>query len=165
MVGLTVQKALRSIDPALAAYDLRSLQDRIQNRQVARRSAATLTAVFACCALLLAGVGIYAVLSYSVAQRRREIGIRVALGAKPQSVLALFLSSGLRVVLAGVAVAVPVSVVSGYAIRSVLYGVSPAHASHYLLSLVILLPVASLACAIPAWRAARQDPLVCLRSE
>jgi predicted permease len=165
MVGLIVQKALRSIDPALAAHDLRSLQDRIQNRQLARRSAATLTAIFACCALLLAGVGIYAVLSYSVAQRKREIGIRVALGAKPQSVLALFLSTGLKVVLAGVAVAVPVSVASGYAIRSVLYGVSPAHASHYLLSLVILLPVASLACAIPAWRAARQDPLICLRSE
>ncbi len=99
--GLALQKIVRAIDPELPVNNLRSMEVRITDSLVARRSPALLVAIFAGSALLLAAIGTYGVLAYAVAQRRREIGVRMALGALPEQIARQFLSLGLRLVAAG----------------------------------------------------------------
>jgi len=115
--------------------------------------------------LLLAAVGLYGVLSYLVTQRTPEIGIRMALGAERNQVLRLLLLDGLRPALIGLALGMAASVALTRLIRSLLYGTSPLDATVFVLVIITLLLSCTAACLVPAWRAARIDPMDALRSE
>jgi predicted permease len=130
-----------------------------------RRVSMLLLGVFSALALALAAVGIYGVLSYSVAQRTKEMGIRTALGAKPADVLRLILRDGLRLVLLGLSFGVAASLALTRLVSSVLYGVAPRDPFTFMASTVLVVVAAFLACYIPARRAAKVDPIVALRYE
>ena len=122
-----------------------------------------LVAVFALCALLLAIAGVYGVVSYAVAQRTQEIGVRMALGAKSRDVLALILRQGLATTIVGVAIGVVGSFVAARTIQSLLFGVTATDPVTFIGVAASLVGVAGLACYIPARRATKVDPMVALR--
>jgi ABC-type antimicrobial peptide transport system permease subunit len=121
--------------------------------------------MFAILALLLAAIGVYGVLAYLVTERTREIGLRIALGARPGSVLQLVVGHSLRLSLAGIAVGVAGALLLGPSIESQLYGVKPRDAATLAAVALSLLAIAILASYIPARRATRVDPLTALRAE
>ncbi|MGH9593525.1 MAG: FtsX-like permease family protein, partial [Bryobacteraceae bacterium] len=131
----------------------------------APRFAAELLAGFGGLALLLAAVGTYGVMSYSVSQRTQEIGLRMALGAQRGDVLRLVMGNGLTMVLVGVAVGLGASVVFTRSISSLLYGIGSFDAPSFLITAGLLIGVALFACWLPARRAMRVDPIVALRYE
>jgi predicted permease len=161
----TLRKLVRATDPDLAIADLRSMDTRIADSLIARRSPALLAAIFAGVALLLAAIGTYGVLSYAVAQRRREIGIRIALGAQTKQIRAQFLSLGLQLLLAGTFLGLLGAWVTGRAMQSVLFGVPPLHLTALLATALLMSAVSLVACLIPARRAARVDPMIALRAD
>ena len=124
-----------------------------------------LLGAFAALALVLAAVGLYGVISYSVSQRTQDIGIRVALGAARWQVLSMVLKNGLGLVLLGLAAGLGMAVMLHRTIGGLLVGVSPTDVPTLLVAAAVLLLVAILACYVPAWRASRMDPLVALRFE
>jgi ABC-type antimicrobial peptide transport system permease subunit len=130
----------------------------------ARRSVSLLVLGFAAFGLVLASVGLYAVIAYSVHQRRPEIGIRMALGAAPRTVQARVLAETLRLVVAGVAIGLPLAWAVSRALRGLLFGVQPADPATLALVLGVLVLVAGVAGYVPARRAARVDPVEVLRS-
>jgi ABC-type antimicrobial peptide transport system permease subunit len=125
----------------------------------------TLLGIFAGLALVLACIGVYGVLAYSVAQRTREIGVRMALGARPLDVTRMILGRGLRLSGIGLLVGAALAAALGVLLRTLLYGVTPAAPLIYAGTAAALIAVALLACVIPAQRAARVDPVVALRDE
>jgi putative ABC transport system permease protein len=125
---------------------------------------ALLTA-FASLALLLASVGIYGVMTQFVAQRTHEIGVRMALGARPREVARLVLGQGVRLALLGLAIGMVVAAAATRLIRSLLYGLSASDPMTFVFVASLLLGVVLLACLVPAWRAMRVDPIVALRYE
>jgi putative ABC transport system permease protein len=140
--------------------------DEVLSASVAqRRFNMTLLGLFAALALLLAAVGIYGVISYSVAQRRQEIGLRMALGAQARDVLAMIIAQGTKLALAGVGIGLVASLFLTRLMTSLLYGVSATDPVTYLAVSLLLVGLALLASYIPARRAARVDPMVALRHE
>ncbi len=129
------------------------------------RYPAWLVSVFALSALLLGVVGLYGVVSYSVSQRTREIGVRMALGAPRSSVLKLVLGNGARLAAIGIASGVAGAVLAGYFLRSVLFGVEPWDVSTLLIVAAVLSAISVLASYVPARRASRLDPVKALRYE
>ena len=129
------------------------------------RFTTALLSLFAIVALLLAAMGIYGVLSFSVAQRTGEIGIRMALGAQRSSVLRLVVGNGVRLALAGVAIGAAGALVATRVLDRLVFGVSTSDPSVFGLVAVVLTVVAATAAAVPALRASRVDPIVALRSE
>ena len=125
----------------------------------------TLMAIFAASALLVASLGIYGVVSYSVARRRNEIGIRMALGAQRSQLLGLIIRQGMVAVVVGLAAGVAVALFFGGAIAGLLFGVQPADPLTIAGVTVLLLVVGVLACLVPAGRAARTDAITALRFE
>jgi ABC-type antimicrobial peptide transport system permease subunit len=123
------------------------------------------TGLFAGVALLLTAVGTYGVLSYAVAQRRREIGIRIAIGVLPWQIGSQFLSLGLRLLAVGATLGVAGSWMAGRAMQSVLFDVPALHLATLIGTIVIMSVVSLVACWLPARRAARVDPMVAMRSE
>jgi predicted permease len=161
----TLRKLVRATDPNLAIDDLRSMDTRITDSLIARRSPALLAGIFAGVALLLAAIGTYGVLSYSVAQRTREIGIRMVLGAQRGQIGTQFLSLGLRLLAAGTSLGLIGAWLAGRAMQSVLFDV-PALPIATLLGTALVMSVVSLiACLIPARRASKVDPMIALRAE
>jgi putative ABC transport system permease protein len=130
-----------------------------------RRYPSYLIGCFAALALILAVVGLYGLISHMVLQRTREIGIRVALGAQRRDVLRMVLRQGIRATLAGVGIGVVAGLALTRLLRSLLYGVTPGDWMTFLGVAILLLVVALVACAIPARRAMRVDPIVALRYE
>jgi putative ABC transport system permease protein len=164
-VSQTVRAAVRQVDPDMPVEELDTL-DHIVNRTIAQpRFRSTLLSMFAGAALLLAIVGVYGVLSYAVAQRQRELGIRAALGAQPRDLLKLVVGHGLTLtgtgIVAGLAGAFAVSGV----LAGMLYGVASTDLRTIVLATGALFAAALLACALPAWRAMQLDPLAALRDE
>ncbi len=164
-VAPMVQKAILQLDPELPIDDLKPMQARIDDSLVARRSPAILASIFATVALLLAAIGTYGVLAYAVGQRRREIGVRMALGALPQQILAQFLSLGARLLALGVIVGILLTWVAGRAMQSLLFGVGAMHVGVLAATAGVMLSVVFFALYLPSRRAARTNPLDALRAE
>jgi len=161
----TLRKLVRATNPDLAIDNLRSMDTRIAESLIARRSPALLAGIFAGVALLLAAVGTYGVLSYAVAQRTREIGIRMALGAQTKQIGAQFFSLGLRLLAAGTILGLMGAWWAGRAMQSVLFDVPTLHVATLLGTALIITAVSLVACFIPARRATKVDPVIALRAE
>ena len=163
--GLALQKIVRAIDPELPVNDLRSMEVRIADSLVARRSPALLAAIFASVALMLAAIGTYGVLAYAVTQRRREIGVRMALGALPKQIGKQFLSLGLRLLVTGTIFGVIGAWWAGSAMQRVLFDVPALHPVILVGTGVVMTIVSLVACLLPTLRAAKVDPMEALRGE
>jgi ABC-type antimicrobial peptide transport system permease subunit len=129
------------------------------------RLGATMFVVFGALALTLAAIGLYSIVAYGVAQRRHEMGVRIALGARASTVVALVLRDGLRIVIVGAIVGMGVSLASGRWIRPLLFEVSPRDPLVFAAVAIVLLVVAVVAAAVPAMRASRVDPAASLRAD
>ena len=162
-LALVLKKIVLKIDPELPVDDLKTMQARIDDSLVARRSPAVLTGVFAGVALLLAAVGTYGVLAYAVGQRRREIGVRMALGAQPRQVLVQFLGLGFRLLLAGIGFGVLGAWAAGRAMQRLLFGVDAIHPGILAATAGVMLVVVLLAVFLPSRRASRVSPIEALR--
>ena len=160
-----IRAAVRSVDPDQPIYDVRTLEDRIGMSVAQERFNALLLAMFSGLALLLAAIGLYGVLSYSVAQRTHEMGVRLALGADPRDVLGRVMREGATLIAAGLLIGVAGATALTGLVEGLLFGVSPLDPRIHLTVAVVLMLVAMAACWIPARRAARVDPLVALRYE
>ena len=157
--------ALAEIDPGQPIFDVRPMSELVSASLAQRRFALMLMLVFAAVALLLAAVGIYGVMSYTVAQRTQEIGIRVALGATPGSVLSMVVRDGMRLVGLGLAVGLVASLLLTRLVSSMLYGVSATDVPTFIAIAAVLAAVALVAIVIPARRATRVDPMLALRAD
>ncbi len=160
-----LREAVRGVDANQPIHDLTSMDSLIGASLGPQRFATNLLAVFAGLALVLAAVGLYGLVSYSVAQRTNEIGIRMALGARPSDVMRIILRQVARLTLAGIAAGIVAGLLLTRAMQSVLYRVSPFDPVSFLCSAALLVLVALVACYIPARRAMRVDPMVALRYE
>ena len=154
-----------AMDPALTIFDAEPMTEYIAASLFGAKVAATLLSVLSCAGLLLAAMGLYGVLAYSVAQRTQEIGLRMALGASAVDVLKLVVRQGLQLTFVGVVVGTVVALVSGRFLSSLLYAVRPADPFTFVAVSLVLTAIALLACAIPVRRATRIDPMVALRYE
>ena len=146
-------------------YNLQTLAQQKDGSLYAERLAATLLTLFGLLALSLAAVGIYGVLSYAVTERTREMGIRLALGARPRDLIKLVVRQGLTLTLIGLVIGVGASFALTRLIAKLLYGVSATDPLTFVVIPLLLTVVALLACWIPARRATRVDPLAALRYE
>jgi putative ABC transport system permease protein len=154
----TMRQAVHETDPDLAVSDIRSMDTRIADSLVARRSPAVLAGVFSALALLLTAIGTYGVVSYAVATRRREIALRIALGATPGLMRRQFVSLSLRLVGIGSVLGLAAAWVAGGAMRTILYGVPPLHLPTLAATAAIMGLISLAACVLPAVRAARVSP-------
>jgi predicted permease len=157
--------ALAEHDPGQPIFDVRPMSELVASSLAQRRFALMLMLVFAAVALLLAAVGIYGVMSYTVAQRTQEIGIRIALGASPSSVLAMVVKDGMLLVAAGLIVGLAGALALTHLVSSMLYGVSATDAPTFAAIAAVLAGTALVATIIPARRATRVDPMLALRAD
>jgi putative ABC transport system permease protein len=161
----TVRGVVRDVDPAQPVTDVRRYQDVVAASTSTRRFVAGVLAVFAALALVLAVVGLYGALSVTVAQRRMEIGIRLALGARAEAIRRMVFLHGLRPVIAGVVVGLVGALVALRAAAGLLFEVAPTDPTALAGAFAVLLVAGAAACVVPAWRAARIDPAASLRAE
>ena len=164
-LALPIQKLIAQMDPDLPVSKILTMEQIVGESTANSSFSATLVLAFAGLSLLLAAVGLYGVLSYLVTQRTTEIGIRIALGAGRGQLLQLVMLDGLRPALIGLVLGIAGSAAATQLIRSVLYATRPLDAVVFVSVIATLLLVAAIACVIPAWRAARVDPIQALRAE
>jgi putative ABC transport system permease protein len=164
-LAAAVSGQVASLDKDQPVFDVKTLEQRLVNQMAPRRTKMILLGTFAALATALAAAGIFAVISYTVAQRTHEIGVRMALGAQGGHILKLVVGQGMILVSAGVGVGLFVSLWLTRYLASMLYEVKPADPLTYAAVAILLIGVAVLACLLPAWRAARVDPMTALRSE
>ena len=162
---MKVRDALATVNPNLAVINFRSFAQQVNNVFSQQTMIATLTSLFGLLALVLAAVGLYGVTAYSVERRTNEIGIRMALGAKQERILALVLREGGKLTLIGVLIGMVAALGLTRLMGTLLYGISPSDPITFMGVAVLLIAVALLACYIPARRAMRVDPAVALRHE
>ncbi len=163
--AIPIQKEIAALDPRLPVVDVLTIPQIVGESTVNQSLTTSLVLAFAALSLILAGVGLYGVLSYVVTQRVTEIGIRMALGAQRGQVLGMVLRDGMGPVVAGLAVGVAGGVAVGYVIRSLLYGTKPMDPMVFVVMVATLLLVAAMASAAPAWRASSVNPIEALRTE
>jgi putative ABC transport system permease protein len=161
----SVRQKVHELDPELALANVKTMDEWLSNTAAQPRLNTTLLTMFAAVALLIAAIGIYGVLAYSVDQRTQEIGVRMALGARPASVLRLILGEGVTIGLIGTGVGLIAGFGFGRALSGLVYGVSVHDKATFAGVAAVLLLVTLASCAIPAARAARVDPLVALRQD
>ena len=160
-----VRDAVRQLDPQQPIGDLVSLDQALSRSTAPRRLSMTLLTLFASLALVLAVIGIYGITAYAVTQRTRELGLRMAIGARPAEVVALLLKENLRLVLGGIVLGAVGAALATRALRTMVFGVSTLDAVTFVGAALVLGGVAMLATYVPARRAARIDPMVALRYE
>jgi putative ABC transport system permease protein len=159
----SVRAVARSIDPSVVLFHAEWMDGLMDEHLAPRRLSLRLVEGFAALALGLALLGIYGVMSYSVAQRAPEIGVRVALGAAPSEIHRMVLREGVRLAAPGLAAGLALALASAWIARSILFEISPADPATYGAVIVMVLAVSLAACYIPARRAARVDPLRAIR--
>ena len=160
-----VRAAIAAIDPQIPLQEVQTMERLLGESVAEPRYRALLLGAFGALALVLASAGIYGVLSYTVSQRRRETGVRLALGARASDVMALVIRDGMRLALVGVAIGLALAIATTRLLGSILYEVSPLDPTTFGLMAVFLTAIAFLACAIPARRASRTDPMTAIRVE
>ena len=160
-----IQRIVREVDAEATVSDVRTMDERIADSLVVRRSPAVLAGLFALVALLLTAIGTYGVLGHAVAQRRREIGVRLALGARPAQVGRQFLGLAVRLVAAGAAAGALGAWMTGRAMGALLYDVPALHVPTLAAALAIVAVVAVTACLVPARRAAGVSPVEVLADD
>jgi predicted permease len=158
---------IAGLDPSLPMFDVRTMDEHLHNGQafLFTRIGSSFAAVFGLLALVLATVGVYGVVSYSVAQRTREIGVRVALGARLTTILRLVVGQGMKLAWIGAGAGLVLSLATTGVLSSILLGVAPRDPVVLALVIGVLTLIAGAACLVPAWRATRIDPRISLRSE
>jgi putative ABC transport system permease protein len=161
----SIREQVRALDTELPIYKARDMRDYIEASVAQRRFTSVLVSVFAAAGLLLATVGLFGLISYSVEQRRTEIGIRVAVGAERADIIGMVLRSGIGLALAGIVVGLAGTLALSSVLKSQLFGVTATDPLTFIGVALGLVAVATAACYIPAWRAANADPLVALRNE
>jgi predicted permease len=165
VMARTVREQITALDPNMAVFNIETMDQHVDKSLLLPRISALLLGIFGAVGLTLAAIGLYGVMSYSVRCRTREIGIRMALGAKPRKVLRMILRQGLTLTAIGLAIGLTIALVVGRFAASVLYGTSGSDLLTFLVVSAVLLVTAAVAILIPAMRAARVEPTVALRYE
>jgi predicted permease len=165
LLAAAVTNEARAMDPNVPVYDVKTMEQRLSESLARRRFAMLALGLFATVAMLLASVGIYGVISYTVAERTREIGIRVALGAQTRDVISLIIRQGMLLACIGVGIGVAVASLLTRVMSSLLFSVSATDPMTFAIPSLLLTGVALVACYLPARRAIRVDPMVALRYE
>src|SRR5262249_26290872 len=160
-----VRREVLALDPELPVYNVKTMEAALDESLTGRRFSLLLLGLFAAAALVLAAVGVYGVMSYGVVQRTREIGIRMALGARQQDVLGLVVGDAFRLAALGIAIGIALALGLSRLLRGMLFGVSNFDPVSYAGLTLLLVLVALIASWLPARRAAQVDPAVALRSE
>jgi len=161
----TLRRTIRNIDPRLALADVHVMRELVSEAAARRRFQTTLLTAFGVIALALAAVGLFGLMSYTVRQRTREIGVRLALGARTSDVLLLVAGHGAKVTLLGVSIGAVAALALARVLASTLYGVAPTDPGTIIVTAAVLTGTALLACLMPARRAIRVDPVTTLRED
>ena len=164
-LSASIRQRVHELDPDLALANVRTMDQWLSNSSAQPRLNTVLLSIFASLALLIASIGIYGVFAYSVSQRSGEIGLRMALGATPRSVLRLVVGEGMKVALIGIGTGLLGGLALGRTMSSLVFGVQVRDPATFIGVAVALASVALAACAVPAFRASRVDPIVALRYE
>jgi predicted permease len=164
-VTASVRRELREIDPGLPVLSITTVEEQLNGILLQERLTATLSGFFGVLAVLLACLGLYGVISYTVARRTNEIGIRLALGATPVKVMGMILKESMWLVLAGIVIGVPGALASTHLISTMFFGVSAADSLTIGGATFLIIVVAALSALLPARRASRVDPMIALRYE
>jgi putative ABC transport system permease protein len=161
----SVREAIWQVDKDQPIGAILTMDEQLSKSLTRRRFSVTLLAAFGVVAASLAAIGLYGVLAFIVAQRRREIGVRMALGAQPRDVIADVMGQGLRLAGYGVAAGIALALAGTRLLRSLLFGTSPTDIFTFAAVATLLVAIAAAASLIPALRASRVDPLIALRDE
>jgi macrolide transport system ATP-binding/permease protein len=164
-IAIALGREIHSLDANLALYEVITLQEQLDRSTASQKAAVTLLGVLGGVALLLAAIGLYGVMSYAVSQSTRELGLRMALGARASDLLRLIISRGLALTLAGTALGAAAALALTRLLVNYLYGVSPRDPVAFGSAFAIMLAATLVACFVPAWRATRTDPMRALRNE
>jgi len=164
-IGPALQQATLAIDPLVPRPRISTLEQATAIVLLPQRAAALVTAGLGGVGLLLAAVGLYGIMSYAASRRTREIGIRVAIGARRPEIVRMVLGSGIALALVGIGGGIVLALVMARMLRGLLHGVTPADPATFAAVAVVLTVVAAAASAVPAWRASRVDPVLALKSE
>ena len=156
---------MRALDPSLTLFEMITLEEQVNRSTSHERVAVTLVALFGGVALLLASVGLYGVISCTVAQSTRELGLRMAVGAGTSHVMRLVLSRGLLLTTAGIVIGIALALLLTRLLGELLYRVSPRDPMAFAAALAVMVFASTAACFLPAWRATRTDPVRALRTE
>jgi ABC-type antimicrobial peptide transport system permease subunit len=156
-------RAVKDIDANLAPGEVISMREEVDRKSWSQRAAVSLLGIFGSVALLLAGIGLYGVMSYAVSQSTRELGLRMALGAGASRLLRIVMAEGLGLTLAGMFVGAAVALGLTRLMGDLLYKVSPRDPESFASAFVVMAIAATAACFVPAWRAMRTDPVRALR--
>jgi len=165
LLASSIHAELRALDPTLPLFDVRSFDEVLKERADKQRGVSALFAAFGLVALLLASLGVYAVMAYAVTRRTREMGVRLALGASPRQLMTLIAHDGLRLAIIGVVVGSVLALPMAYVLGALIFGVQVADLAAFAGTCALLVAVAVLAALLPARKAALIDPMLALRSE
>jgi predicted permease len=163
-IAHALTREIQAMDPNLAPGEVLTMREQVDRMSWPQRAAVTLLASFSAIALLLAGIGLYGVMSYSVSQSRRELGLRMALGARASDLLRLVIAQGIRLTVAGTIIGVGAAWLSTRLMGDLLYNVSPRDPGVFLAALAIMVVAGVGASLMPGWRAVRTDPVRALRT-
>jgi predicted permease len=165
LAAAALQAQIRALDPAMPVFDVRPFETVLRDRADKQRGISMLVGAFGLLALLLAALGLYGVMAYSVTRRTREIGVRLALGASPPQLTSLIARDGLRLALIGVAMGTALGLPLSYALGTLVFGIQIGDFAAFAAACALLVAVAMAASLLPARRASRLDPMIALRAE
>jgi ABC-type antimicrobial peptide transport system permease subunit len=160
-----VREIVRAADPEQPISDVRTMEDVVAGETATRRAQLRVLGALAAIALLLSGVGIYGLLAYTVAQRAREIGVRLALGAEPAGVARMIVWHGMKLTLVAMAPGVLGAYLAARGMRALLFGVEPADPATILVAVGLVVSMTFAGSLVPVWRAVRVNPMLVLRTE